>query len=151
MGLLCYAAGPFSSAPFIRASVHERLRAIGVEPTSRWAEEADGPEDFSRFSPERLQSIAASNDADLRGSDVLLLVDLAGTGRETYGELARAQIWGKPVVWLARPSLSMYRNHVLRADDLGDAIRLLVEMRDLHAEGHRGLMLAQLASKAVAA
>lgn len=142
MNFTCYVAGPYSSAAFIREHVHARLRQHRVLPTSRWAEDAHGSEDFSKYSPERLKEFGRANDADLRGSDVLFLVDLAGVGRETYAEARFALLLGKPVVWLGRYSLSAWRDGVVRAEDLDHALEILIGMRNRHAEGHRGLMLA---------
>lgn len=127
-----YVAGPYSSAAFIREHVHERLRQLRIQPTSRWAEDAHGAEDFSKYSHERLRELGLSNDADLESSHALLLVDLAGMGRETYAEVRLALLRGKPVVWLGRHSLSAYRDGVTRAEDLDEALSFLVELRDAH-------------------
>lgn len=127
-----YVAGPYSSASFIREHVHERLRQLRMEPTSRWADDAHGAEDFSKFSPERLREFGLSNDADVARADALLLVDLAGMGRETYAEMRLALILGKPVIWLGRHALSAYRDGVTRAEDLDEALSFLVALRDTH-------------------
>lgn len=145
MKLRAYVAGPYSTAYFIRSLVHERLRQINVEPTSSWAELATGPEDFARFSPAAIRNAAAKNDADLRGSHVLLVVDLAGTGRETYAELRLALEWNKACVFLGRPALSAFRSGVVRVANLDGAIDILARMRLALEQGYRGQLLAQFA------
>lgn len=143
MSLLVYVAAPYASAPFV-CTIHEGLRARGVTPTSRWAEAAHGPEDFSRMTPAALRVAAERNDADIRSSDVLLLVDMDGSGRETYAEARVAIAWGKTVLWVGPPRLSAFRRGVVRVTDLNDALRVLERMRDNHAEGYRGELLAHL-------
>lgn len=140
-----YVAAPYATAAFVRELVHDRLRQIGAKPSSTWADLASGPEDLTRFSPAAIRRAAAQNDMDLRGSHVLLLVDLDGSGRETYGEVARALEWGRPVVWLGRHALSAFRNGVVRVPDLDGAIDALTRMRVAFEQGYRGQPLAQFA------
>lgn len=139
-----YVASPFPNALFIREIVHPRLERIGITPTSRWVEHASGSEDFSRFTPASLRAAATRNDDALRSSDAVLLVDLDGAGRETYGEVRLALEWLKPVVWLGRLTLSAFRPCVTRVEGLDDAMRVLADMREKHAEGYRGQLLAHL-------
>lgn len=146
MKFSCYVAAPYLSAAFVRV-VHESLVSHGIAPTSTWAEQAVGVEDFSRYSPEALRGVAAQNDADLRASDVVFLLDLDGSGRETYAEGRIALEWGKPVVWLSRRGLSQWRDGVVRVDAVEDGISTLVAMRDAFARGYRGRMLAALVSE----
>lgn len=143
----CYVAAPFADAAFVRV-VHEHLVNIGVTPTSTWAMHAYGPEDFSRFAPEELARIAEKNDADVRGSDVVLVLARDGAGGEMFAEARFAITLGRPVVWSGRRTLSAWRRGVVRVDDLDDAIAVLAGMRARHAEGIRGELLAHLAKGA---
>lgn len=147
MSLLCYVAAPYADAAFVRV-VHDHLLAVAITPTSSWATTARGPEDFSRFSPPELRRVAAQNDADLRGSDVCLVIARDGAGGEMFAEARVALEWGKPIVWTGRRTLSAWRSGVVLAEDLDAAILLLVAMRDRHSEGYRGHLLAHLAQGA---
>lgn len=149
--LLVYVAAPYDDAGYVRLSVHPMLRELGMRPTSRWAEKAAGPEDFKRMSLDAIRRAAHENDADLRGSDVLLLVDTDGSGRETYAEARVALEWSKPVVWVGPPRLSAFRRGVVRVASLDEALRVLSRMREQHAEGYRGELLAHLADSAIEA
>jgi hypothetical protein len=120
-----YVAAPYSTAGLIR-DLHTRLRSRGLTPVSTWAERANGPEDFSMFTVEEIQGHAAHNDADLRAADVVLVIDHEGRGRETYGELRLALEWGKPAIYVGKPSLSAWRPGVVRAADVDEAIEQLV-------------------------
>lgn len=139
-----YVAAPYAQASFVRV-IHEHLESVGVRPTATWPLHARGPEDFTQYSPDTLREALARNERDIRGSDVVLVYDPAGEGRETYAEAARALVWGRAVVWCSRRGLSQYARGVVRAEDLDDAIAILVAMRARHAEGIRGELLAHLA------
>lgn len=143
----CYVAAPFAHAAEVR-SIHGYLIGVGITPTSSWATTARGAEDFSKFSPEQLRRFAEQNDADLRGSDVVLIHDPFGEGRETYAEAARAILWGKPVVWRSKVCLSQWRPGVVRVHDLDEAIGALVRMQMHFASGMRGQLLATVAKEA---
>lgn len=143
MILNVYVAAPYTQAAFVRV-VHEHLEQLGITPTASWPRHAYGPEDFSRHTAAALREALATNSADLRGSDAVLVYDPAGEGRETYAEAARALEWGKPVVWCSPRGLTQFARGVVRAEDLDDAIRILVAMSASHAEGYRGELLAHL-------
>lgn len=143
--LSVYVCSPYANAAFVRV-IHERLLALSITPMSTWAANAHGSEDFSRMTAEALRRAAAKNDADLMASDVALVYDPDGRGRETYAEVARALIWHKPIVWVGRLSLSAWRSPVIRAEDLDAGIATLARMRDLALEGIRGELLARLAA-----
>jgi hypothetical protein len=142
MSLSVYVASPYANAAFVRV-IHESLRAHGLIITSNWAEQATGPEDFSHMTVAALRAAAAGNDRDLRASDVILVIDFEGRGRETYGELRVALEWGKAAIFVGRRNLSAWRRGVVRADDLDDAIAILVEMQGAYAMGRRGTLLAE--------
>lgn len=139
-----YICAPFDDGAFVRV-VHERLEALGISPSSTWVTEADGAEDFTRFAPVELRRIAERNDRDIRGSHIVLVLDEAGRGRETCAEARIALEWGKPVVWVGRPTLSTWRRNVVRAETIDEAIETLVAMRDHHLNGYRGELLVAAA------
>lgn len=140
--LSVYVASPYANAPFVR-ELHETLRAHDMLVTSNWAEHASGAEDFSTMSIAELRSVAAGNDRDVRASDVVLVVDFDGKGRETYGELRVALEWGKAVIFVGRPNLSAWRRGVVRASDVDEAVSMLVAMKGAHMLGRRGALLAE--------
>jgi hypothetical protein len=140
-----YVAAPYSAGVELRRSLPGRIAAIGGEVSSRWLFEASGPENLWGYAREELRAIGAQNDEDLRRSDVVLLVDPTGEGRETYAEAARALEWGIPIVWFGDRGLSRWRSGVVRVDDLDQAIAVLRRMEHLHQEGFRSLLLAVLA------
>ncbi len=123
-----YVASWYDNAGFVREHVHEALRAFGIRPTSRWAEQARGPENFAAFQVDALRAIAADNDADLDRSDAVLMIATDGRGGESFAEVCRALLSGKLVVWVGRRTLSAFRRGVIRAEDLSDAFRILAEM-----------------------
>lgn len=121
-----YCAAPYEDAGFVREHVHDRLRALGFEPSSRWAESAFGHEDLTSFTTLTLRRIAAGNDADIDGSAALLMLARKGAGGECFAEAARALLRGIPVVWVGRRTLSAWREGVVRVDDLDDALQALL-------------------------
>jgi hypothetical protein len=142
-----YVAGPYASAALVRV-VHQKLRDHGMRPTSSWAEEATGPEDFSTMSPIKLRGILDANTRDIHDSDVILVVDHEGKGRETYAELERALNWGLSAVFVGKPALSTWHKAVLQAQDIETAIAILLEMSEAHASGLRGWRLADRIERA---
>lgn len=148
MNLLVYVCAPFEDGAFVRA-LHERLETLQLTPTSRWAEHATSREDFARYSPVQLREYARRNDADLRGSDVALVLARHGGGGEMFAEARLALEWGKAVVWVGkRHTLSAFRSGVVRTEDLDTGIARLVLMRERHLEGYRGELLAHLSGAA---
>ena len=136
-----YVSAPFAEAHFVRHHIHPRLKALGIKPTSSWAEEAHGgPEDFDMFSPGELQAIAAKNDADLEKSDAVLLYDPMGEGYETYCEVRFAIVLGKQVVWCGSRCLSRWRAVVRRVDSLDAG---LAELRTMMLKSRVSQMVAE--------
>lgn len=131
--LRVYVAAPFADAHVVR-DVHERLLSLGMLPTSTWATTANGEEDFSAYTPERLRDFALANDADVRRSHALLVMARAGAGGEMFSEIRIALEWGKPVFWVGRRTLSAYRNGVVLCDDVDEALGALAERRTLLVE-----------------
>lgn len=120
-----YVAAPFEDAGIVRA-VHDRLRSLGIEPCSTWAESARGIEDFSAFTPARLRSLAEQNDRDVAEARAVLVMARPGAGGEMFAEARLALAMSIPVVWLGRRTLSAWRAGVTRAEDLDDAISTLL-------------------------
>lgn len=145
---LVYVCAPYADGAVVRTMVHPALRERGFLPTSSWADEAFGPEDFARFSPSALRSACARNDADLRGSDIVLVLARHGAGSEMFAEARIASEWGKPLVWVGRRTLSAWRSGVVLVESLDDAFDTLERMKTPWVEGYRGLLLAQIAGGA---
>jgi len=126
--LRCYVAAPFVDAPYVR-EVHACLRLLGIEPSSSWAESADGePERLDLMPLEQVRAIAERNDHALATSDVVLVLPRDGAGREMYAEARLAIAIGLEVIWVGGPRpLSAYREGVALVDTLQEAFRLLYE------------------------
>lgn len=142
-----YVAAPFADAGLVR-DVHARLVEHDVRPTATWAEDVVGPENLGQYTTERLRAFAAVNDSDLRASNAMLVLAREGAGGEMFAEIARALLWGIPVVWSGRRTLSAYRRGVVLASDLEDGIRLIVAMRERFFDGYRGTILADVVGSA---
>jgi hypothetical protein len=127
VSLLCYVASPYAQASFVRI-IHDRLVGVGITPTSTWALEASGREDFSRYTPEALRAAWSKNLDDILRSDALLLYDPTGEGRATYGEGELAIEWCKHVVWLSPRGIAQYAPDVIRPEGLDDAIDALARL-----------------------
>lgn len=149
--LFVYVAAPYEDGPFVR-TVHDRLVSIGVRPTSRWAYNTDGSiEQIARFAPGELRRRAHENDADMRGSDLVLVLARHGGGGEMFAEARLALEWGKAVMWVGqRTTLTAWRSGVLRFADLNDALVALDAIKDRHAEGYRGSLLTMIGRTACA-
>jgi hypothetical protein len=101
--LKVYVVASFQSAPSVRA-IHDRLRMLGIEPTSSWAEEAHGAEALDGLSDEECYAIWARNRDDLDNASVALV--LADTPmREGFAEASYALRSGVDTVWVGRPTL----------------------------------------------
>lgn len=129
--LRCYVASPYDDAPLVR-EVHARLRALGVRPTSTWAEHATGPERLDEMPLEQLRAIAVRNDVALAESDVVMVLPREGRGREMYGEARLAVAFGIPVLWVGSTRcLTAYRAGVERVATVEDALAHVARMRTL--------------------
>ncbi|MGZ5968079.1 MAG: hypothetical protein ACXWP4_10465, partial [Polyangiales bacterium] len=106
------------------------LRALGIRPTSSWAEQATGPENLEEMPIELVRAIASRNDHALSVSDVIVVLPREGAGREMYGEARLAVALGIPMIWVGEPRcLTSYREGVLRVPDLESAVIELVRLR----------------------
>lgn len=144
----CYVCAPFEDGATVRDRVHVRVLAAGFAPSSRWATEWTGSENFDGASVAELRSRAEQNDADLRSSTVALVLARPGGGGEMFAEARLALECGLAVVWVGRRTLSAWRRGVVRVDDLDQAIAVLSRMREAFADGARGELLACLAGVA---
>lgn len=135
--LRCYVAAPFGDAPFVR-EVHACLRLLGIEPTSSWAEHADGtPEQLDAMPLAEVRALADRNDHALATSDVVLVLPREGAGREMYAEARLAIAIGLPVIWVSGPRpLSAYREGVVLVDSLAEAFQ------ELHSQHSRRAVVA---------
>lgn len=139
-----YVAAPFQDSAMV-LMIHERLRAFGAVPTSRWAESAAVVEDFARFTPQELRDLATKNDVDLSEADALFVLARTGAGGEMFAKARVALEWNKPVVWFGRRTLSAWRSGVVRVDGIEEGLAVLETMKHAHADGARGHLLAHLA------
>jgi hypothetical protein len=101
-----YVAAPFARRSEVR-EVHKRLRALGIEPTSSWANAPDGIADAP--TPEEAKVAIRQNDADLKSSDAVLVMGYPGEGGEQFAEARLGILLGKPVIWTGRRILSSFR------------------------------------------
>lgn len=150
MSLSVYVAAPYEDARIVCDVVHARMRKIGIKPMSRWAEQANGAENFALFDVEQLRRFAAQNDADVLGSDALLVMAKPGAGGEMFAEARFGLDRGKPIIWLGRRTLSAWRKHVVRAADLDHALEMLERMNLAHHDGQRGYLLELAAGDSAA-
>jgi hypothetical protein len=117
-----YVAAPYADAPRVRA-VHDELRNAGFEPTSRWADAANGPETLDVLPLSDVRAIARANDDDLQRAHFLLVLARDGAGGEMFAETRLALDSGIPVVWVgSRRPLTAYREGVVRVGDVNEAL-----------------------------
>lgn len=123
-----YVAAPYADAERVRR-VHKLLIAIGCAFTSRWAEQASGPEDFASLTPEELANTASCNDTDVLRAGVALVLARPGLGGEMFAEARLAYDSGRRVLWVGRKTLSAWRPGVERFESFEDALSRLLELR----------------------
>lgn len=101
-----YVIASYDSAPLVRA-IHSALRELGHEPTSTWAEEAEGEEHLDGLSGAECLAIMRRNAADMdRASTILALGD--SPMREGHMELERAiSVGWHDIIHVGRPALSV--------------------------------------------
>jgi hypothetical protein len=117
-----YVAAPYADAPRVRA-LHHELRDAGFEPTSRWAEAADGPETLDVLSLADVRALARANDDDLLRAHFLVVLARDGAGGEMFAETRLALDSGIAVVWVgSRRPLTAYREGVVRVQDITQAL-----------------------------
>lgn len=136
MGLRAFVAAPYQDSRLVRET-HLRLCAVGIAPTSTWAETApDAPENLSRFSDAEKLQICDDNDRDIERADVLLLLAREDAGRECFAEARFALTLGMPVVWVGFRTSGAWRRGVCRAPSYDHALEML-ERIARHWDGRR--------------
>ena len=116
-----YFISDYANAPLVR-HVHWIVPLMGVEPTSRWAEEASGPERLAELGQEKVRELAAQNDRDLASSHVGVVIAREGLGGELFCEAARALERDIPLIWVGpRTVLTTFREGVLRVPNIAAA------------------------------
>lgn len=125
----CYVAAPYADAERVR-TVHDRMRGLGIIPSSRWAMNANGPEDLHLYDREQLREIARVNDSDVINSDCVLVLSREGAGAEMFCEARLALTLSITVYWVGRRILSSYRESVILCDDIDDALAMMVNKGD---------------------
>ena len=122
--LRVYVAGPYADLERIQG-VHATLRAAGLRVTSEWANAACSSLDpVTGPAPDQNAAARAwrENRYQIRRSDVLLVIDPDGRGRETYAELGYAIERGLRVIAWAPSTLSTVLPSVTRVDSVADAL-----------------------------
>lgn len=120
-----YVIAAYAEAPTVRA-IHDRLRMIGCEPTSSWAESAHGAEDLASLSDAECARIWDRNDVDMQDATVVLL--LADTpAREGWMEAQRALDYGKRLLCVGRPTLTLRAFDRVEVVDSIDAALAAIE------------------------
>ncbi len=125
-----YVAAPYADAQSV-VYLHERMRTLGIEPTSLWATQAEGAENLTALSREEVQAIAASNYADIARSTSMIVLAREGVGGEMFREFGYAlDVAALPLVcWVGRRILSAYDSRVTLCEDLDEAIQAVLEWR----------------------
>lgn len=117
-----YVIAAYESAPRVR-DLHDRLRALGHTPTSRWAEHAHGPEELGDYVA--CSEIIAANLRDMRSADVVII--LADTPmREGWCEVERCGAANAVVV--GRYNLTTRARCYARVNTDDEAIAWVQEM-----------------------
>ena len=135
----CYVIASYSWAPQVRA-IHDRLRTMGVEPTSQWAEGAHGPEDLDSLTDDECQSIWLRNVADLAESDAVIAL-LDSPMREGWMELGRAMREHKTCLLVGRHALttrvlaSVGHSGVTRFDSVDAALNAVAAVMEARHVG----------------
>lgn len=130
MAFKVYVAAPYEDAGRVRA-IHAILREARIEPVSRWAEGAIGPEPaINRAAFWR--EVAAQNDHDVIDCDAMLVLARDGVGGEMFAELRLATLHAKPVVYVgSRIVLSAWREGVVRVPTLDRGLVELAKLVDI--------------------
>jgi len=93
-----YVAGPYSQAANVR-NIHRVLEHYGLVWTSRWAEEAAGPENLGAMPSELRERVRLENHRGIYEADVVLVLGEAPMC-ETLVEVGVAVARGVPIVWV---------------------------------------------------
>lgn len=125
MKLHVYVAAPYQDAERVR-HLHVDLGHLNMVPTSRWAEGALGPEDFTQFTPAQLRGTAEANDTDIARSHAMIVLAREGAGGEMFADARLAACFDIPTFWCGRLTLSAWRSNVVRSGTPGKAMALLV-------------------------
>jgi hypothetical protein len=123
--LSVYVSAPYIDAADVVREVHAKLHDIDIEPTSMWANEAVGPEDFTRFTPRELRLLAEKNDKDILRSHAMIVLARPSVGGEMFADARYASHLAIPTFWCGRLTLSAWRWNVVRCADWTAAISTL--------------------------
>jgi hypothetical protein len=115
-----YVAAPYARRFEVRA-LHERLKGIGVVPTSSWADS----EDADAMTLETATVCFRRNDSDVFGSHALLVLGYPNEGGEMFAEARLALMVGIPCAWVGRRILSSWRPGVRHFNSIDEAITTL--------------------------
>ena len=119
----------YLAAPFVDYREAHRVRAVladsGHSCTSSWIIQAIALGGREELDERTATTALAYNDADVAGSQALLLLARAGAGGECFAELRYAQTLELPCVVLGRAILSAWRPGTVRVATLEGALAAL--------------------------
>jgi hypothetical protein len=134
-----YVAAPYVAAPDVRA-LHARLRAIDCDPTSKWAEEAVGPEQLRDDAADTWRQLWLRNMNDLETAYALVVLSGDGGG-EMFVEVGHALALSIPILWTGpRRVLSCYarpRVRMMTVDDACSVLASVAKQTDLRTDARR--------------
>lgn len=113
-----YVAAPYVDRFHVRL-LHRAMPALGLAPTSKWAETDEDEFDMPQA---RLRELANENDRAIRMSDVVLVIARDGVGGEMFAEARYAISRLVPVYWVGRKILSAHRPGVLICETDAEAL-----------------------------
>lgn len=130
--LRLYVIAAHTWAPRVRV-IHDRLRTMGVEPTSQWAEQMTGPENLDAHSDDECQRIWLNNAADMGEASVILAL-CDSPMREGWLELGRAFQTHRTILLVGRHALttrvlsSVERSGITRFESVDGALTAVALM-----------------------
>ncbi len=132
-----YFMSAYTDAPLVR-QLHRLVPILGVQPTSRWAEDASGPERLDRLSRPEARALGARNDRDLREAHVGVALVRHGVGAELFSEVRAALLSEIPVLWVGPPPRAhclpgrVNSGGVPSVPELGLALGVFADLSEAH-------------------
>lgn len=124
--LLVYVAAPFERRELVR-KVEKDLFCHWMDSTASWAKLEHEGLPPTELAAQQIKQ----NDDDIAISHALLVLAEPGLGGEMFAEVARALLFGIPIVWVGRRILSTFRPGVIESPSVEEAINLLESWSNL--------------------